>query len=575
MSNFFNSIWPTTIPPHIDSNNEIAVLQERLLQMVLLSILAIAAIVLALVVPTYIQAGQWATLILYLAGLAYIFIIAIFRRISYTIRAVSAALISYALCTGSLLVYGLSGSGPVFMLGFIAITMILLGLWPGVTAAITTMMTMWMIGSLMAQNIYPAPSLLIQNNSTNPVEWIGRGAVVTAIGGFFIAAFTTLIDRINRSLLSQKELTAELTIERDTLENRVQQRTVELQHRSLEMETASRIARDISQITNLDELLPKAVELIKSNFNLYYVALFLVDERREFAILKSGTGEAGTTMLAMNHRLKLAETSMVGYSILKNENRLAQDVDQDPVHYHNPLLAETRSELSMPLTVGDEAIGALNLQSIQPRYFMPDDIRVLQITVDQLAVAIDKARLVQQLTKTLDELQTSYRQTTQQSWQGFLQLARRSFAYNYRQGNLSTDSPKSLHASQALMLGQPVFSHSTSPETGNPVTHVAVPIKLRDQVLGVLDLHFDMDRVPPNLLETLEAASNRLALALDNARLLEEIQLRAAREHMVSNISSKVRAESEVEKVLQTVVAELGRSLGVSDVLVQLRDVEG
>jgi GAF domain-containing protein len=280
-------------------------------------------------------------------------------------------------------------------------------------------------------------------------------------------------------------------------------------------------------------------------------------------------------MLAMNHRLKLAETSMVGYSILNKENRLAQDVDQDPVHYHNPLLTETRSELSMPLTVGDEAIGALNLQSTQPRYFMPDDIRVLQIAVDQLAVAIDKARLVQQLTKTLDELQISYRQTTQQSWQGFLQLARRNFAYSYRQGNLSTDSPKSLQASQALALGQPVFSHSTSPETGNAMTNVAVPIKLRDQVLGVLDLHFEIDRVPPNLLETLEAASNRLALALDNARLLEEIQLRAAREHMVSNISSKVRAESEVEKVLQTVVAELGRSLGVSDVLVQLRNVEG
>jgi GAF domain-containing protein len=575
MSNFFNSIWPNTIPPHIDPNDEIGVLKERLLQMVLLTILVVATIVLILVVPVYVQIGQWATLVLYFVGLAYIGAIAIFRRIPYTIRAVSAAIVSYILCTGSLLIYGLSGSGPVFMLGFIAITMILLGLWPGVTAAITALMTMWMIGSLMAQNIYPPPSLAIQNNATNLTEWVGRGVVVSAIGGFFIAAFTILIDRVQHSLSSQKELTQQLTRERDTLEERVQERTVELQHRSLEMETASHIARDISQITNLDELLSRAVELIKSNFNLYYVALFLVDERREFAVLKSGTGEAGTTMLAMNHRLKLAETSMVGYSILKKENRLAQEVDQDPVHYHNPLLPETRSELSMPLTVNDVVIGALNLQSVQSRYFMPDDIRVLQIAADQLAVAIDKARLVQQLTKTLDELQTSYRQTTQQSWQGFLQLARRSFAYNYRQGNLSTDTPKSAHASQALALGQPVFSHVTSPETGKPLTHVAVPIKLRDQVLGVLDLHFETDRVPPNLLEMLEAASNRLALALDNARLLEEIQLRAAREHMVSNISAKVRAESEVEKVLQTVVAELGRSLGVSDVLVQLRNVEG
>lgn len=575
MSNFFNSIWPATIPPHIDPGDEIAVLQERILQSFLLTAMAVAFIVLSLVIPIYIQIGQFALVIVYLVALACILIMTVFRQIPYRIRATITSFITYLLCIGSLLAYGLSGSGPIFMLAFIAVTMILLGLWPGVTAAILSMMTMWMIGSVMSQNVYPPPPISVQANSAILNEWFSRGAAVTIIGAFFIVAFTTLINGIQKAFSAQKELTAELTQERDTLDSRVQQRTLELQRQSIEMETASHIARDISQITNLEELLSNAVELIKNNFNLYYVALFLVDERREFAILKSGTGEAGITMLAMNHRLKLAETSMVGYSILKKENRLAQDVDQDPVHYHNPLLPETRSELSMPLTVGAEVIGALNLQSTQSRYFMPDDIRVLQIAVDQLAVAIDKARLVQQLTRTLDDLQTSYRQTTQQSWQGFLQLSRRSFAYNYRQGNLSIAPEKSLQANQALMLGQPMFSHGISPENGKAITNVAVPIKLRDQVLGVLDLHFETERVPPNLLETLEAASNRLALALDNARLLEEIKLRAAREHMVSNISSKVRAESEVEKVLQTVVAELGRSLGVSDVLVQLRNVEG
>ena len=123
--------------------------------------------------------------------------------------------------------------------------------------------------------------------------------------------------------------------------------------------------------------------------------------------------------------------------------------------------------------------------------------------------------------------------------------------------------------------GKLVIKQQSDPSTGKPFTCVAIPIKLREQVLGVLDLRFETRMVPANMIEMLEAAANRLALALENARLLEEIQMSAAREHMVSNISAKVRAESEVDRVLQTVVTELGRSLGVSDVLVQLRGNEG
>ena len=123
---------------------------------------------------------------------------------------------------------------------------------------------------------------------------------------------------------------------------------MELERRAVELETTSTISKDISQITSLDLLLPTAVELIKKAYHLYYVGLFLVDDRHEFAVLRAGTGEAGITMLSVNHQLKLAETSMVGYTILKKEVRLAQDVDLDPIHFQNPYLPETRSELCIP-----------------------------------------------------------------------------------------------------------------------------------------------------------------------------------------------------------------------------------
>ena len=199
----------------------------------------------------------------------------------------------------------------------------------------------------------------------------------------------------------------------------------------------------------------------------------------------------------------------------------------------------------------------------------------MQIAADQLAVAIEKAQLVQQLTTTLDELRQSFRQTTQQSWQGFMRARRQNYSYQYRQGNLEATETTTSQAFEAMLLGRPVVTHSTSIEPGKGTTTVAVPIKLREQVLGVLNLNFDTPKVPADLIEMLEAVTNRMALALENARLLEEIQMRAAREHLVGDISTKVRAESEIDKVLQTVAAELGRSLGVSGVLVQLRGTEG
>jgi hypothetical protein len=171
-------------------------------------------------------------------------------------------------------------------------------------------------------------------------------------------------------------------------------------------------------------------------------------------------------------------------------------------------------------------------------------------------------------------LRASYRQTTQESWQGFMRLSKRTYNYQYHHGKLESGGTVSPSAGAALIQGNSVVANSTSPETGKVYTTVAIPIKLRDHVLGVIDLKLETQSVPVNLLETLDAASNRLAFALENARLLEEIRMRAERDHLVSNISAKVRAEADVDKVLQTVALELGRSLSVSGVVVQLRSAD-
>jgi GAF domain-containing protein len=339
----------------------------------------------------------------------------------------------------------------------------------------------------------------------------------------------------------------------------VQQRTSEVERRMRELETASRIARDISTIQEMDLLLQSSVDLIQHEYGLYYAAIFLVDDSREYAVLESGTGEAGKTMRALNHRLKLDESSFVGYAVVRQQVRLSQNVAGDVVHYKNPHLPETQSELAIPLVVNQTAIGVLNVQSTQAEYFSPNDIHALQITADQLAVAIEKAILVRKLSQTLADLREGYRQATEQTWSSFLRSVKRNYAYRIEKGVIETGQ----------IVVQPAYG-----KDGHPGTAVSVPITLRSQVIGVLDFHFEGERLQKDVIDLLQAASNRLATSLENARLLEEIQLKAARDRMISNITSKVRSESSIDRVLQTVAAELGHSMGVTDVLVQLRGVD-
>jgi GAF domain-containing protein len=574
MIKYFRSLWPSYIPAGFDLNDEIAILRERIFQAFALFSFFVSIIVLVLVIPTYLAIHQWSLIAVYGVCLIVLGAAALIRSIPYRLRATSVLIALYFVGAGSLFAYGMSGNGPVLLTVFIGLSAIFMGTWAGVVAGVAVLGTMLSLGMLMSLHVINPPPVDVQANSAIMVEWIIRSMVVTLMGSVLIMGLTAMINGLRKSGLTQKALAQDLKIERDSLEARVAQRTGELEKRASAMELASQIARDIAEITDLDELLTHAVEVIKDEFHLYYAAIFLLDDRKEYAVLRSGTGEAGKVMLAMNHRLKLDETSMVGFALTRREYRLSQEVDKDPVHYKNPQLPETQSELALPLFIGNDVIGCLNVQSTTPGYFMPDDIHTLQIATDQLAVAIEKASLVTQLTAALEDLRASYRQSTQQSWQNFMYAARRPFSYRYQHGNIEAVTSSPLSSSKVLRSGDRSVTQQVDSATGKSYSSVEIPIKLRDQVLGVLHLRFEAQNLPSNLVDMLEIAASRLALALENARLLEEIQMRANRDHLVSNISAKVRAETDVDHILRTVASELGRSLGVSDVLVQLRGNE-
>ncbi|OQY35869.1 MAG: hypothetical protein B6243_04245 [Anaerolineaceae bacterium 4572_5.2] len=161
-----------------------------------------------------------------------------------------------------------------------------------------------------------------------------------------------------------------------------------LEHRSMLLETAASVSKSVTAILSPDKLLQETVDLIQSRFNYYYVGIFLVNEEKDFAILKAGTGKAGKQMLASEHKLAVGGESMIGWSVAHAKAKIAHDVGEEAVHFENPHLPETRSEMALPLVIHGEAIGAFTVQSIKETAFSEEDITVLQAMADQLAIAI-------------------------------------------------------------------------------------------------------------------------------------------------------------------------------------------
>jgi GAF domain-containing protein len=471
-----------------------------------------------------------------------------------------------------LLSYGLSGSGIIFLFGAAVLANIFFNQTIGGIFAFISFLAVIGVGTAMVTGKLPVPPVQVMANSGDAGQWAVAGMVYMLLMSLVMGSLYKVIQGTNAALRSQEDLTQKLEDEQASLERRVEERSTALKQRVAQFEIASQIAREISGETNLERLFANSVNLIRERFSFYHVGVFVNDDRKEYAVLRAATGEAGRVMLERGHRLKIGEVGIVGYVINHGEARIVFDLASDVVHYKNPLLPETRSEMALPLRSGVATIGALDVQSVLENAFSQDDVSILQIIADQLAIAIEKTRLVNDLQHSVNELEAVHQSTTQKAWKTHLKNTRQKVAYRYRESQLENQVVETEHSLEAENKGQSVLTNLPAGDgSGKMVTVLAVPIKLRNQVLGVVDIQFEGANVSPDLISLIEGTVNRLAVSLENARLLEEIRGRAERERMVSEISSKVRSASDVDSVLRIAAQEIGKSLGVSEVMVQLR----
>jgi signal transduction histidine kinase len=170
------------------------------------------------------------------------------------------------------------------------------------------------------------------------------------------------------------------------------------------LQAANTVGKEVTSVLNLDQLLPRMVNTIVDAYGFYYAGIFLVDASGEWAQLSAGYGEAGKAMLAEGHKLQVGGKSMIGTCIRLGEARIALDVGEERVHFKNPHLPNTRSEMALPLPFGEKILGAVSIQSVEECAFSQDDITTLQTMADHLAVAIQNAYTLKELKAAHAEL---------------------------------------------------------------------------------------------------------------------------------------------------------------------------
>lgn len=469
--------------------------------------------------------------------------------------------------------YSAEGIKDVIVLAYMAVcllTSIIISGRSGFFVILASIATLWIL-ALAQENGWISPSV------QPPLRYAFDLTLIFAIFGALIYASTTsLRDAVRRASSSEERLLTsnkELQQLNQTLEQRVSSRTSELEQanqrnekRAQQFEAIAQVARATASAMETEDLLPMLVDVISQQFGFYHAGIFLIDESREYAILRAANSEGGKRMLQRGHRLAFGQTGIVGFVAATGTARIALDVGADAAFFNNPDLPNTRSEMALPLRSGHEIIGILDVQSTQPNAFQSEDVDVLSTLADQVTIAIQNARSYETTQQLLREAQKTSGAYLQESWK--VLQSQETFTGYMALGSTIKRLSQPLSSPQ---INKALASGQTIMESGESKV-LAVPVRLREGVVGVMNIRLPQDHdLDPDEIDIAEAIAERLSLAIETAVLLKTTQRRAEIERVTSEISGKIGSSTQFEAILRTAAEELSHALGGSEVLVQIQ----
>lgn len=415
---------------------------------------------------------------------------------------------------------------------------------------------------------------------SQPIARLTEGALRITSGDFSYRAPLESNDEVGQLTSAFNDMARRVDDLVSGLEQRVTERTALLEEqtqalnrlsedqkrRATELQTVAQIGRAITSVQNLQELLPRITRLVSAQFGFYHVGIFLLAPDGKSAVLSAANSEGGKKLLESGFRLKVNESSMVGFTASTGNPRLTSDAEIARVFLKTEELAKTRSEITLPLKIGAQVIGVLDVQSEEPNTFDESDVEILGILADQVSVALQNARLFEETRKSLNEAEETYRKFIRREWQ---RMSARSQNVGYRYAITGPQPLTEPIETETSALA--VSTGETQLDSRHP-GHLAIPLKLRGEVIGVLQVATNTQRaLLRDEKDIAQAVAERVSLALENARLVEDSQSRAALESTLGAIAAEMSASVNMKNILQTAVEALGRSMPGAEVSVQLR----
>ncbi len=447
-------------------------------------------------------------------------------RFSYPIRMTVFLLSIYVLGISTLVTYNALGVGLFYFLALIIFATMMLSIRAGIIAIALDVLTYLLFGWLMlSERLLPLNPL---STPANLFDWVSVGAATVMFGIVIILGFRSLEREFFEAQQQIDSALSTLKEERSTLESRVQERTQQLRK-------INELGRNVIETLDTEKIFSRASAFIEDEFNCYYTAFYLVDASNKWAELRYASGEAGKVLKENKHRIDLEGKNGVAKAIRAKTSQIASEINQ--IRLENPLLPYTRSQLVLPLLIGDAALGALDMHSSKENAFSPQDIDTYQTMANGIAIAIENSRLFQEAQQSLAEMRATQRQYLQNAWDSL--TADRPLKYEL--GEVDSESENALQ----------------------------IPLVLRDQVIGEIQMANATEWTPEqkNLVEAIVAQAT---LALENARLVEESQSAATQERLTNEIIAKIWASTNMDTILQTTVRELGRSLEATEVEIEV-----
>jgi GAF domain-containing protein len=364
-------------------------------------------------------------------------------------------------------------------------------------------------------------------------------------------------------------------------------------HSSARIMTQLRATAEIAEIAatanNPNALLQRAVNYIRDRFGFYYVQIFLVDNDKRYASLAAGTGEIGEMLMERGHRLAVGPQSAIGRALLTGEpNAITTGelgMESLPGHRVNELLRDTRSELVLPLVIGDQVIGALDVQSTRLGTFTLDVVENLRILAIQVGVAINQTRQLEDLKVELSDMRRMFLETeinlretqrlnqrlTGKAWEDYLKArSDQTIGYTLSDNRLQRDSSWTVGLDEAAGKRRPVIRTLE----GERLV-LSVPVELRGRSIGAIEVEMGGAVRQAETLDVLQSVAQRLALSIDNARLFEQAQELAQRELEVNTISGNLQGINDIDSLARATIHELSRALGAAQAAIRLGTAPG